>query len=336
MARAIAILRALALAYRRDWTAFQSLAGNSFFLITAFMLGKAGTFVYLIMGLVVLFPLSTDPLRKIPPSRLALWPLNQRERWILRLLSPWINPLTWGLAALAVWGAGRTLTVGLWAAIAGLFAAVFLISAVPLPSGNGMWRRVPPFPGPLEQLVRKNLREILCTLDFYCALILSAAVLAYRLFGPPFPPEAFMAMTVLVVGAMSSYAQCLFGLDGEGGLSRYRLLPVRGWLLLLAKDAAFLAVVIPLTLPLALLPGIGAALVALAVGHAPAVEHPRPQTRWRFSTGGALGNGAVQLVALAMTASAIFSTSTWFLAPAVAAWAVSVWWYGREVERVLG
>ena len=155
--------------------------------------------------------------------------------------------------------------------------------------------------------MRKNLREILTTLDFYCALILSVAVLAYRVFGPALPPEAFMAMTVLVVGAMSSYAQCLFGLDGEGGLSRYRLLPVRGWQLLLAKDAAFLAVVIPLTLPLAVLPGIGAALVALAVGHAPAVEHPRPQTRWRFSTGGALGNGAIQLMALAMTASGIFS-----------------------------
>jgi hypothetical protein len=184
-------------------------------------------------------------------------------------------------------------------------------------------------------LVRKNLREILSTLDFYCALILSMAVLAYRAFGPALPREAFLAMTVLVVGALSGYAQCLFGLDGEGGLSRYRLLPVRGWQLLLAKDAAFLAVAILLTLPLGVLPGIGAALVALAVGHAPAVEHPRPQTRWRFSTGGALGNGAIQLVALAMTASAISSTSTWFLAPAAAAWALSVWWYGRDVERVL-
>src|ERR1019366_5302361 len=111
MARSFAILRALGLAYRRDWTAFQSLAGNNFFLITAFLLREAGTFVYLIMGLVVLFPLSTDPLRKIPPSRLALWPLERRERWILRLASPWINPLTWGLAALAVWGAGRIVTI---------------------------------------------------------------------------------------------------------------------------------------------------------------------------------------------------------------------------------
>ena len=150
-----------------------------------------------------------------------------------------------------------------------------------------MWRRVPQFPGPLNQLVRKNMREILCHAGF----LLRADSELWRCWriassGPALPPEAFMAMTVLVVGAMSSYAQCLFGLDGEGGLSRYRLLPVRGWQLLLAKDAAFLAVVIPLTLPLAVLPGIGAALVALAVGHAPAVEHPRPQTRWRFSTGG--------------------------------------------------
>jgi hypothetical protein len=337
MARPLAILKALALAYRRDWTAVQSLAGNNFFLLTAFLLRQAGTFVYLIMGLVVLFPLSTDPLRKIPPSRLALWPLDARERWILRLASPWINPLTWGLAALAIWGAGRIVTLGIWAAIAGLFAAAFLLSALPLPAGDkAMWRRVPQFPGPLNQLVRKNLREILTTLDFYCALILCLAVVAYRLFAPALPREALLAMTVLVVGAMSSYAQCLFGLDGEGGLSRYRLLPVRGWQLLLAKDVAFLSVVILLTLPLAALPGFGAALVALAVGHSPAVEHPRPQTRWRFSTGGALGNGAIQLIALAMTASGIYFTSTWFLAPAIAAWVLSVWWYGRDIERVLG
>jgi hypothetical protein len=335
MARAFAILKALALAYRRDWTAFQSLAGNNFFLITAFLLGKAGTFVYLIFGLVLLFPLSTDPLRKIPPSRLALWPLERREHWLLRLASPWINPLTWGIAALAVWGAGRAMTVGLWALIACLFAGVFLVSALPLPRGQGMWRRVPEFPGPLNQLMRKNLREILSTLDFYCALILSLAVLLYRLLLPGLPHEALMAMTVLVVAAMSSYAQCLFGLDGEGGLSRYRLLPVRGRQLLLAKDAAFLAVVIPLTLPLAPLAGLGAALAALAVGHSPAVERPREQTRWRFTTGGALGNGLVQMVAIAMTASGIFSTSLWFLPLAGAAWAVSVWWYGRELERML-
>jgi hypothetical protein len=332
MARAFTILKALALAYRRDWTAFQSLAGNNFFLLTLLLLGKAGSFLYLIFGLVLLFPLSTDPLRKIPPSRLVLWPLERREHLLLRLGSPWINPLTWIVAALAIWGAGRTMSVGLWAVMAGIFTAVFVVSALPLPRGYGMWRRVPEFPGQLNQLVRKNLREILSTLDFYCALVLSVAVLAFRLLLPSLPHEALLVMTVLVVGAMSSYAQCLFGLDGDGGRSRYHLLPVRGWQLLLAKDIAFLAAVIPLTLPLAPLAGLGGAVIALAVGHAPSVESPREQTRWRFTAAGALGNGLVQLVGIAMTASAIFSTSVWFLPLAIAVWAGSLWWYGRALD----
>jgi len=335
MARAVALLRALGTAYRRDWTALQSLAGNNFFLLTVFFLRQAGIFVYLIMGLVMFFPLSTDPLRKIPASRMALWPLARREWWLLRLASPWINPMTWGLVALAAWGAGRSITVGLWALIAALFAAAFLISSLPLPRGGGMFRRVPSFPGSLDQLVRKNVREILSTLDFYCAAILSVSVLAFRIFARDLPQEALMAMTVLVVGALSSYAQCLFGLDGEGGLSRYRLLPVRGWQLLLAKDAAFLAALIPLLIPVAPVAGFGGALAVLAVGHAPSVGHPREQTRWRFTTGAALGNGLVQMIAMAMTISSIFSSSLWFLAPAAGAWAVSIWWYGRELERAM-
>jgi hypothetical protein len=196
-----------------------------------------------------------------------------------------------------------------------------------------MWRNVPGIPGVLNQLVRKNLREVLSTLDYYCAAILSLSVLAWRLFGPALPPEAFMAMTVLTVGAVSSYAQCLFGLDGEGGLSRYRLLPVRGWQLLLAKDAAFLLALFPLALPLVPLAALGGALVVLAIGHAPSVEHPREQTRWRFTMGGALGNGAVQMIAMAMTVSSVSSVSKWFLAPAAAVWAGSLWWYGRNLER---
>jgi hypothetical protein len=304
MARAGAILKALATAYRRDWTALQSLTGNNFFLMTLFLLGKAGSFVYLILGLVVLFPLSTDPLRKIPASRLALWPLSRRELWVLRLAGPWINPLTWILAAGAAWSAGRTISAGLWAIIGGLFVVAFALSHLPSPGHLPMFRRMPQIPGPLGQLVRKNLREILTTLDFYCAAVLSASVLVWRLSGVKLPEEAFMAMTVLTVGALSSYAQCLFGLDG-------------------------------LILPLAPVAAIGGALVVLAVGHSPAVEHPREQTRWRFTTGGALGNGFVQMVAMAMTVSTIFSMSAWVLLAAVAVWAISLWWYGRELEKSL-
>ena len=41
MARPIAILKALGTAYRRDWTALQSLTGNNFFLLTLLLLQKA-------------------------------------------------------------------------------------------------------------------------------------------------------------------------------------------------------------------------------------------------------------------------------------------------------
>src|SRR5581483_8890956 len=91
MARTAAILKALARALRRDQSSIKSIAGNNFFFVSALLLQNAGAFIYLIIGLVLLFPLSTDPLRKIPASRLALWPLGSRDRRLLRALSPWIN-----------------------------------------------------------------------------------------------------------------------------------------------------------------------------------------------------------------------------------------------------
>ena len=332
MARLAAILRALWRAFQRGEKSFASLASNNFFLATLLFLGKAGTFPLLIIGLVVLFPLSTDPLRKIPRSRLGLWPLDHREHWILRVASPWVNPMTWALAALALWAARGKVTIGLWALAAGLFAAGFVLSDLPLPRGPEMWRRVPHFPGRLDELVRKNLREILTTLDFYCALLLSISTALYRLFAQPLPAEAFMGMTVLVIVALSSYTQCLFGLDGAGGWSRYRLLPLAGWQVLLAKDIAFLLVVLVLVAPLAPLTGLGAAMIALAMGRRPAVEDPRPQTRWRFSAGASPMYGVGQVIALSVAAAGVYFTSPLVLAPCAACWLGSLWWYGRRLE----
>lgn len=334
MARLAAILKALARALGRDQRSLQSVVGNNFFIVSALLLQDAGGFIYLIVGLVLLFPLSTDPLRKIPRSRLELWPLEARERHLLRALSPWVNPVTWAIAALAVWAARGHVTLGLWALAAGVVAAAFVLSELPGGPAHGLLRRVPHFPGPLDQLVRKNIREILATLDFYCGLILMLAASIWRLAGAPLPKESLLAITLLVVLAFSSYAQCLFGLDGRGGLSRYRLLPLAGWQILAAKDAAFLAVVIPLTLPLAPLAGIGAAFIALAVGHEPTVNQPRPQTRWRFSSGAGIMYGLFQAGAMAVAAAGIFFNGAYLLAPCAVAWALSVWWYGRVIDRV--
>jgi hypothetical protein len=332
MARIRAILRALFTAFRRNTKSLGSFASNNFFLMSLFFLRQAGVFVYLIVGLVMFFPLSTDPLRQIPQVRLTLWPLSPRDRWLLRIASPWLNPVTWILAALAVWAASGKLTVALWTAVAAAFAIGFIAPSLPLAPRKGVWRRIPNLPGPLNHLVRKNLRELLSTLDFYCALILSATVLVSRLAGRRFPPEAFLAITILVVLALSSYAQSLFGLDGPAALTRYRLLPIRGWRVLAAKDAAFLLAAFVLTLPLAPLPGLAGAFAALAVGHAPSVNQRREQTRWRFSSGASFGNSLGQLVLLA-GAAGLVQANPLFLLPVLAGYLGSTWWYGLAMER---
>jgi len=202
---------------------------------------------------------------------------------------------------------------------------------LPVPRGFGMWRRVPHFPGPLNQLIRKNLREILSTLDFYCALLLSVALLAYRLAGRPLPIEAFLAMTLLIVLALSTYTQSLFGLDGEGGLSRYRLLPLAGWQLLAAKDGAFLAAAVVLTLPGAPLTGLAAALIVLATGHGPSVDRPTPQIRWRFTNGSSIMYGLFQAIMMGLAGAAVFFSGAWLVIPCAAIWAGTLWWYGKRL-----
>jgi hypothetical protein len=333
MARTAAILGALGRALRRDQQSIVSVIGNNFFVVTVLMLQDAGAFLYLILGLILLFPLSTDPLRKIPASRLSLWPLERGERWMLRAASPWVNPMTWLIAGGAIWVARGKVTVGLWGLCGGLIAACFLLSAFPLAPRGNLWRSVPRFPGPLNHLIRKNLRGMLSTLDFYVALLLSLAALAFRAWGARLPPEALMPMTLLIIVALSSYAQCLFGLDGESGLERYRLLPVSGWQVLLAKDAAFLALAVLLVLPLAPLVGFAGALVALAVGHHATVNHQREQVRWRFSAGAPLMEGLVQCALIAMAGSSV-GYSAWVIAPCAAAWVGSVWWYGRKWDEL--
>ena len=332
MARVRAILTALWTAARRESKSVASFTGNNFFLagIAFAFFGDPGALVLfnLLIGLILFFPLSTDPQRKIPPERLALWPISPRERGLLRILSPWLNPVTWFLAALAV---SRRVTLGLWVLIASLFAIAFVIPLFPLADRKGLWRSVPPLPGSLNHLIRKNVREMLCTLDFYCGLLLSVAALLFRILGL-LPREALLPLTLLVTIALSTYTQSLFGLDGEGGLTRYRLLPTSGWQILSAKDAAFLMVALVLTLPLAPLAGLAAALTALAVGHAASVDGYRDQTRWRFTSAGPIGFGILQMLLMGFAAGATVYR-WWMLAPCVVIYAASTWSSGRKLEQ---
>lgn len=325
MARVKAVLRALAAVGRRERKSFRSIASNNFFLVTAIMLGPAGSFLLLLGALVVLFPLSADPLRRIPAERLALWPLTKGEHRALRALSPWINPLTWLLLLLAAWSVKHAESWGVFALAIALFSVGFLVPRI---SGEPAFLRWVPAIG--GQLIRKNLREVLLTLDFYMALLLSVSGGLYRLFMPKFPDEGLMAMTLLIVLALSSYAQCLFGLESTAGRTRYQLMPLSGWQVIAAKDAALLIVVVLLTLPLSPSTGLAAGLAALAIGHAPAVEEHREQTRWRFSTGASFPNGVLQVIALAGAGVTAYRISLLVLIPCALACAGSAWWYGRQ------
>src|SRR5262249_9756857 len=145
-------------------------------------------------------------------------------------------------------------------------------------------------------------------------------------------PEAFPILSLMVALAMSTYAQCLFGQDhATASATRYRLLPLRGCEVLLAKDIAFLGVVLVIVLPLDPLPGLAFSMFALAVGHHTSVFQRIALRRWRFA-GGRVFAGVVQSAGGFMLGIAVHRISAAFFLVAVAIYLASVAAYGRAWE----
>ena len=174
---------------------------------------------------------------------------------------------------------------------------------------------------------------MLAVLDVYVALVVSVAGLACRLAGRHVDPEAFPILALIVVLALSTYAQCLFGLDRDSGWTRYRMWPLRGWYILLAKGLAFLLVAVVLVAPLDPLAGSAAALAALAVGHQASVLTPVPQHRWRFTGGTLFPNGLVQVMAMFGAGLGVHRQGIVWLPAAAVAYVASLWYYGRAWDR---
>ncbi|MGA2579533.1 MAG: hypothetical protein ABSH24_26290 [Bryobacteraceae bacterium] len=83
MTAILGILRALRRAVGRDLGTLESIKVNNLFLFVALLVGGALTSglppksaypFFVLLGFLLLFPLSSDPLGRIPPARLALWP----------------------------------------------------------------------------------------------------------------------------------------------------------------------------------------------------------------------------------------------------------------------
>ena len=336
MAGLASVLKALAAVVWRELQTQQSVAQNNFFLFCFLLLGSAGTFLQIILGLVLLFPLTVDPLAKIPRQRLALWPFTPRQRVSLRIASFGLSPALWITLGLLAW-ASRHVLGGSFALLAipclGLNA---VLGELPkrFPAVNPL-RYLPPLPGQLGGLIRKNLREMLMVLDVYPGVIMTLCGGLYRLVRRP-EPDALMMLSLLVVLTLSTYAQRLFALDAAEIHNRYALLPLHGWQVLFAKDAAFLLLALVLVLPLAPLAGMAAALMALAVGHHASVRQPLEQARWHFTGGASIVTSALQTVLMFGAGTAVFRQSAWWLAPCVAAYAMSLAWFGQRKQFLVG
>jgi hypothetical protein len=169
-------------------------------------------------------------------------------------------------------------------------------------------------------------------LDFCCGALIAVAALGWRL-AKLLPTDAFFPLTIVSMLAISTCALTLFGLEGPAGMLRYRLMPLRGWQILIAKDAAFLTIALILALPLSIPGAMAAAFIALAVGHKASIRTPRPQSRWRFQTGPSFGDALAQIIPMTSAGAAVVYSSKLILLPCIAAWAISTWYFGREIDR---
>jgi hypothetical protein len=86
------------------------------------------------------------------------------------------------------------------------------------------------------------------------------------------------------------------------------------------------------TLPLAPVAGLAAALSALAMGHHASATHHSHQVRWRFSSGVSFGASIFQVIVMCATAAAVDVTPLLLLL-CFGAYAWSTSWCGRVLEQ---
>lgn len=338
MARLLPLIRALALAQLRQLRSLESALSNNFVVFALLLLGlqpKGSPFLPALVAVLLFIPLCAGPLRALPKERFQLLPLSFGDVLALRSAALLLAPPVWIAGALLLLGGpGARATAELV-----LIAALFLNLAfalgerllLKLPAADP-FRWIPDFPGSLGGLVRKDLRELLLRLDAWLALTLAVIGSLLR-WGPArLPAEAGFGCALLVVLALSTCSQDLFADEGRAGLERRRLLPIRGWRLLLAKDLAFLGLILLLTLPLAPLAALGAGMAALVVGHHASVTREAPQAKWRFASSTSNGLGVLQVLALFIAGFLCQRASALWLLPLAGALTASLAYSGRGLE----
>lgn len=320
------ILLALARGLSRESSALLPVRGNNF-VLALILIGPGGGFLLLLLAGVLLIPMASDPLSRIPRERLELWPLTARQRLLLRVASMGLSPLTSIVFALVWWRADFVSAVLALAALIGVALAGQLLE-------GGWMPRVPPIAA--LPLAGRQLRDAVPILDIWLAVLLA---LAAQFIGKRVPGvDAAMpfVMALLVVVALTSAMANQFGISHPEALLRHRLLGRPGWRVLGEGNLAFLTLAFVLVLPLAPVPGMAAAFTALAVGNYLSIASPVHQRRWRLAEGGSMALGIQQMVA-ALAAGVMTERTTWWTLPVCAAiWAASVVTCGWRLERPEG
>jgi hypothetical protein len=327
----IGLLKALGLVSWRDVRSLGSIGGQNFFLFVLFVAlqPESAIFFALILGVVLLFPLSSDPMQKVPSDRRAMWPLLGREWIAVRVWSLALSPVVW-LAIFLLVRAGWRVSVLAVAGGASVQALALLTKRFSKTSG---WLRyIPAPPGATGAIMRLQWRGMLRTLDPYVALALVVATEIYRLSGKPLDPAALQIMALVTVVAVSTHTQVLFGIDSYGA-ARYRQWPLRGWQILLAKDLAFLVLLGLLVMPLDFASGVMGGIAALAIGHRRSVLKPVRQAAWRFTSGALLPDGAIQVAVLFAVGKSARTVGLPLIGVCFLAWLASLVFYGWQWDR---
>jgi hypothetical protein len=327
------LLKALGLASWRDVQSFRSIGGQNFLLFVGFvgLQPESAQFFLLILALVLLFPLSSDPMQKIPRERRDTWPIVSWEWITLRVCSLALSPVAWFATFLLLRAGWRTGALALGCGISAQILLQFwkaMSRSIPTTSLN--W--IPAPPGVIGAIMRLQSREMLRTLDLYVALLLVASTELYRVTGGRLDPDALRIISLVTTLALSTHTQVLLGIDGSGA-ERYRQVPIRGWQILLAKDLAFLSMLGLLVMPLDLLSGIMGGIAALAIGHHRSVLNPVRQAPWKFTSGALVPDGLIQTVTLFGVGSAAKTAGLPLIGLCVLVWLASLFFYGWWWDR---
>jgi hypothetical protein len=346
LAQILALLSLLKKLMLKELGSISSVRFNNFLFCTLFIMSagmgsgqpKAAFWSTLFFQLILVVPLlvtfSIDTQHRLPPERVATWPLTPTRTLLLSSVSFALNPL------FIVMFFGYLFWMGL---AAGLFfvllafivhTTVYAVSRLPfklrMPASLGISR------APLEVggIAQEMWRELQGTLDFWAALLIAVIGTLYRLFGRAPEPEVFPMLSLFVGIAMSTVAQRMLRLDEGRALLRYRLLPIAGWKLFVTQDMIFLISLAVMVSLLSLRTGVAFGLVAIAVGRYPSLTQQANQRRWRF-VGGDPRFGVAQVLLGGLAGMGAARMGLWVLAVAFAIYLVSIFWGAMLWKRSL-